>query len=61
MPDARECPFCGSVMRRVVRELVQRIPGTGESRTTRTEEWVCADCDYFEEAERGAEERERRE
>jgi acetone carboxylase gamma subunit len=47
----KECPLCGGIMR--LRELlaVVRIPGNPNATTRATREWVCPDCDYFEEAE----------
>ena len=40
-------------MRLTQKTLVVRTPGNPTA-TTRTEgEWICPDCDYFEEAERG--------
>jgi hypothetical protein len=48
---ARECPLCTTVMRLVSRQVTTHMPGTSQSRTTSFKEWVCTDCDYFEEAE----------
>lgn len=50
MPD-KECPLCGSFMRIKHAETTVRIPGNPKATTKRTSEWVCPDCDYFEEAE----------
>ena len=47
----KECPLCGEIMRLRDREIVDRVPGTRESKTTKYREWVCPECDYFEEAE----------
>jgi predicted RNA-binding Zn-ribbon protein involved in translation (DUF1610 family) len=47
----KECPMCGEVMRLRDREIVDRLPGTPQARATRLREWVCPECDYFEEAE----------
>jgi acetone carboxylase gamma subunit len=47
----RECPMCGEIMRLCDREVTERLPGTAQSRTTQFREWVCPECDYFEEAE----------
>jgi hypothetical protein len=33
------------------REVVVRVPGNPNATTRRAREWVCPDCDYFEEAE----------
>jgi hypothetical protein len=32
-------------------EQVVRVPGNPSVTTHKTAEWVCPDCDYFEEAE----------
>ena len=46
---ARECPLCSEMMRREEREMVDRVPGTAEVKRTKLVEWVCPECDYFEE------------
>ena len=51
--DTRECPLCGETMRRVARTTVDRVPGSAQERTSTYYEWVCPDCDYFEEIEDG--------
>ena len=51
----KECPLCGELMRLHEREFVQRIPGTGETPSQTICEWVCPECDYFEDAEETAE------
>jgi hypothetical protein len=38
-------------MRIVAREIVTRLPGTTQEVRTAVREWVCRECDYFEEAE----------
>jgi C4-type Zn-finger protein len=50
--DTRECPLCGERMRRKDLELVDRIPGTKEMNPRKVSEWVCPECDYFEEIEK---------
>ena len=50
--DAKECPLCGTNMRLHTRAQTDRVPGSHEPHTKRVAEWVCPDCDYFEEAER---------
>ena len=47
----KECPMCGESMRLREREVVDRVPGTPQTTTTTLREWVCPECDYFEEAE----------
>lgn len=49
----RDCPLCGEAMRLVERDLVERLPGTSETKRHRAADWVCPECDYFEEAESG--------
>jgi transposase len=49
MSMSKECPLCGETMRRANRELKDRVPGTSEQATTLVSEWVCPECDYFEE------------
>jgi C4-type Zn-finger protein len=51
----KECPLCGETMRLSVRETQDRIPGGGPSTTRVSREWICPECDYFEEAEAGEE------
>ena len=41
-----ECPLCGENMRLSVRD-VQDAHGS----TRQVREWICPECDYFEEAE----------
>lgn len=48
----KECPLCGERMRRKDMELVDVIPGTTETKTRKVSEWVCPECDYFEEIEK---------
>ncbi len=43
--------MCGESMRIVVREQVDRVPGSHTYRTRELREWVCPECDYFEEAD----------
>ena len=45
--------MCGEFMRLVTRETVSQVPGTAQQVKTDTREWVCPECDYFEEAEIG--------
>lgn len=50
MPD-KECPLCGGTMHLTERETVIHVPGNPKSTTRKTREWVCPDCDYFEDAD----------
>lgn len=49
----KECPMCGEFMRLVVREVVSQVPGTSQVVKSEAREWVCPECDYFEDAEAG--------
>jgi len=58
MPDdeqeqtqTRECPLCAGTMRIKTRETVVLVPGNPRGTTRKFTEWVCPDCDYFEEAD----------
>ena len=56
MAEIKECPLCGEILRFRTREMTEHIPGTGQTSTRNVREWVCAECDYWEEAEGGGEE-----
>jgi rubrerythrin len=45
----KDCPMCGETMRLYERTIVDRVPGTSETKKTVVKEWVCPECDYFEE------------
>jgi transposase len=47
----KECPMCGEKMRLQEREVVDRVPGTSQTKSTKFREWVCPECDYFEDAD----------
>jgi hypothetical protein len=47
----RECPLCGGSMQMKTTETVVLVPGNPKGTTRKTSEWVCPDCDYFEEVE----------
>jgi hypothetical protein len=38
-------------MRRVDREVTDRVPGTSEIKRRKVIEWVCPECEYFEEGD----------
>ena len=38
-------------MRLRTREQTDRVPGTREVKTIPVREWICPECDHFEEAE----------
>jgi predicted RNA-binding Zn-ribbon protein involved in translation (DUF1610 family) len=46
---AKECPMCGEMMRLRDRETVDRVPGTSQTMSAKSREWICPECDYFEE------------
>jgi acetone carboxylase gamma subunit len=50
---AKPCPMCGESMRLREREITDRVPGTAQTTTANYREWICPECDYFEEAEEG--------
>lgn len=43
--------MCGGTMRLDLKERIERIPGAGPAKSRKIREWVCPECDYFEEAE----------
>ena len=47
----KECPMCGETMRLSEREITVRVPGTPQTKTSKFREWVCPECDYYEEVE----------
>jgi rubredoxin len=51
MDDGKECPMCGEFMRIVTRQNVVHVPGLPAPVTHTLKEWVCPECDYFEEAD----------
>ena len=51
MPDRKECPLCGETMRRKETQIVVRVPGNPNATSRVSVEWVCPECDYFEEVE----------
>jgi YgiT-type zinc finger domain-containing protein len=53
MADMKECPLCGGTMHLTTREVSERVPGTEHTTTRNAREWVCPECDNWEEAESG--------
>jgi hypothetical protein len=43
--------MCGDTMRLSAREVQERVPGRSQAATRQVREWICPECDYFEEAE----------
>jgi C4-type Zn-finger protein len=56
MEQTQDCPMCGEIMRLKVREQIDYIPGQSQTVRTEIKEWICPDCDYFEEYEESAQE-----
>jgi len=48
---AKDCPLCGEQMRLRMSETIVQIPGNAKTTVRVVREWVCPECDYFEEAE----------
>jgi ssDNA-binding Zn-finger/Zn-ribbon topoisomerase 1 len=48
---AKECPACGGTMQLKEIEAVVQIPGNPKPTARPAREWVCPECDYFEEVE----------
>jgi len=42
--------MCGEIMRLRQSDVVVYVPGNPEASTRKVKEWVCPECDYFEEA-----------
>jgi acetone carboxylase gamma subunit len=49
----KECPMCGETMRLSVREIQDAKSGGSQTAVRVLREWVCPECDHFEEAETG--------
>ena len=47
----KECPLCGATMRLKQTALDVYVPGNPAPSTRVQKEWICPDCDYYEEAE----------
>ena len=43
--------MCGGSMRLKETETIVRVPGNPKGAAQKTREWICPDCDYFEDAE----------
>jgi C4-type Zn-finger protein len=58
VPKTKQCPLCGETMRLRASTTTVRVPGNPNATARTTHEWVCRECDYFEEAdEEGDEDR----
>jgi C4-type Zn-finger protein len=49
--EAKECPMCGEFMRLVTRQHSEHVPGLPAPIKHVVKEWICPECDYFEEVE----------
>ena len=50
----KECPLCGEDMRLTSREIRSPVAGpAGQVSVQQLREWVCPECDYYEEIETG--------
>lgn len=47
----KDCPMCGELMQLRESQITDRVPGTPQTKTVKVVEWVCPECDYFEDAE----------
>ena len=47
----RECPLCGGTMRLKETQTVTEISGNPKPIARPHREWICPDCDNFEEAD----------
>jgi rubredoxin len=48
-PETKECPMCGEQMRRDAHERRDHLPRLARPQPRLAREWVCPECDYFEE------------
>lgn len=51
MATERECPLCGGTMRLKSTEEVTHVPGNPQPVKRVSTEWICPECDYFEDAD----------
>jgi hypothetical protein len=50
MLTRKECPLCGEWMKIEERQTTTQIPGNPRPTIVTRREWVCRDCEHFEEA-----------
>jgi hypothetical protein len=43
--------MCGEDMQLETKERTETLPGGGAMKSRTVREWICKECDYFEEAE----------
>jgi acetone carboxylase gamma subunit len=53
----KDCPMCGEQMRLSIREVEEQVGGASLPARRVVREWICPECDYFEEAEAGEKDR----
>jgi C4-type Zn-finger protein len=51
MAATKECPMCGTEMQLKRSAQTVPVPGNPRPMTRILAEWVCPECDYFEDAE----------
>jgi len=51
MATARECPLCGGTMKLRTTEQTIHVPGNPRPVKKISNEWVCPEGDYFEDAD----------
>jgi transposase len=51
MATVRECPLCGGTMKLRSSEQTVHVPGNPRPVKKISQEWVCPECDYFEDAD----------
>ena len=56
MPEEREdvekdCPLCGETMHLKETQSVILVPGNPAPTTRVNREWICPECDYFEDVD----------
>ena len=51
MPETKPCPLCGGTMRLKEVESKVWVPGNASATARNVREWICPDCDYYEEAD----------
>lgn len=51
MAETHECPLCGGTMQLRRTQSFVQVPGHPQPTARTSTEWICPDCDYFEDAE----------
>ena len=50
----KECPMCGANLHLKERQISTPVPGNPKPALRTVREWICPDCDYFEDADEEA-------